>query len=96
MSKGSNGIKENMEDIADDASTLLAHAGDMTEEGLEGAKEQLAAAIEAAKETYAQLQKKAVQGAKAADKVVRNNPYAAIGIAAGVGVLVGYLISRRK
>ncbi|MDB6121574.1 MAG: hypothetical protein JWQ71_567 [Pedosphaera sp.] len=96
MSKRGNGVKDNMEDIADDASTLLAHAGEMTEEGLEGAKERLAAAMEAAKETYAQLQEKAVQGAKAADKVVRNNPYAAIGVAAGLGVLVGYLISRRK
>jgi ElaB/YqjD/DUF883 family membrane-anchored ribosome-binding protein len=96
MDKRSNGVRDNMEDIADDASTLLAHAGEMTEEGLQGAKEQLAAALETAKETYAQLQEKAVQGAKAADKVVRNNPYAAIGVAAGLGVLVGYLISRRR
>ena len=33
--------------------------------------------------------------AKAADRYVRDNPWTAIGVAAGVGVLVGVLIARR-
>jgi thiol-disulfide isomerase/thioredoxin len=38
---------------------------------------------------------KAVEGAKAADEAVRDNPYQAIGIAFGVGEIVGYLAMRR-
>jgi ElaB/YqjD/DUF883 family membrane-anchored ribosome-binding protein len=91
-----NGLKENMEDIMDDASTLLDHTQDMTEEGMARARQQLADAMEQVRNAYEVVQKKAVEGAKATDKAIRNNPYAAIGIAAGVGVLIGYLISRRK
>jgi ElaB/YqjD/DUF883 family membrane-anchored ribosome-binding protein len=38
---------------------------------------------------------KAVQGAKAADVVVREHPYQAIAIGVGVGALLGYLLARR-
>jgi ElaB/YqjD/DUF883 family membrane-anchored ribosome-binding protein len=41
------------------------------------------------------MQKQAIQSAKAADKLVRENPYRAAGIAFGVGALVGFLLSRR-
>ena len=51
--------------------------------------------MEAARETYSRMQDKAVQGAKATDKAIRENPYQAIGIAFGVGALVGFLLSRR-
>jgi ElaB/YqjD/DUF883 family membrane-anchored ribosome-binding protein len=37
-----------------------------------------------------------VAGAKATDEVIRANPYKAVGIALGVGVLVGYLLNRRN
>ena len=38
---------------------------------------------------------KAVESAKAADEAVHEHPYQAIGIALGVGALIGYLASRR-
>ncbi|EEF61628.1 DUF883 family protein [Pedosphaera parvula] len=91
-----NGLKENMEDMMDDASTLLNHTDDMTDDSMVQARKQLAEAMEQVRNAYEVVQKKAVEGAKATDKAIRNNPYAAIGIAAGVGVLIGYLISRRK
>ena len=52
--------------------------------------------MEQVRNAYEVVQSKAVQGAKATDKVIRNNPYAAMGVAVGVGVLIGYLITRRK
>jgi ElaB/YqjD/DUF883 family membrane-anchored ribosome-binding protein len=39
-------------------------------------------------------EEKAVERAKAADKVVRDHPYQTIGIALGVGVLLGMLARR--
>jgi len=75
---------------------LLAATTDIAGEKMMAARERLAGALDSAKDTYAQVQKKAIQGAKAADKVVRSHPYQTIGIAFGVGALAGFLWSRRK
>ncbi len=53
-------------------------------------------AVDRAKDLYQTAQDKAVGGAKAADRVIRANPYKAIGIAFGVGLLLGYLRTRRE
>jgi ElaB/YqjD/DUF883 family membrane-anchored ribosome-binding protein len=44
---------------------------------------------------YGRVREKAVEGAKAADQTVRENPYQAIAIALGVGALIGFLAARR-
>lgn len=46
-------------------------------------------------ELYAGARQKVVAGAKCTDEAIRANPYQAIAIAAGVGILVGLLIGRR-
>jgi ElaB/YqjD/DUF883 family membrane-anchored ribosome-binding protein len=40
-------------------------------------------------------EQKAVESAKAADRVVRDHPYQTIGVAFGLGVLLGVLLRRR-
>jgi ElaB/YqjD/DUF883 family membrane-anchored ribosome-binding protein len=40
-------------------------------------------------------QEKAVERVKAADKVIRDRPYQTIGVAFGIGLLIGFL-ARRK
>lgn len=52
----------------------------------------LEAVIEKAKERGARLQEQTAAAAKATDKVIRENPYQALGAAFGVGVLVGVLV----
>jgi ElaB/YqjD/DUF883 family membrane-anchored ribosome-binding protein len=54
----------------------------------------LEAAVEKAKAACDNLQEKTAAAAKATDKAVREHPYQAIGIAFGVGVLIGVLASR--
>jgi len=41
------------------------------------------------------VEKKTVEGAKVADRVVRDHPYETIGIAFGLGLLIG-ILARRK
>lgn len=91
-----NGMKENMEDIADDASTFLHSATGMTQDELGEARERLSQMLDQVRDAYEAVQEKAVEYTKATDKAIRRNPYPAIGIAAGIGILVGFLITRRR
>ena len=54
----------------------------------------LEAATEKAKEVCKRLQEQTVAAAKATDKAVREHPYPALGIAFGVGLLIGVLAMR--
>lgn len=81
--------------VAHDAEDLLkASAGEVSEKARE-ARARLTAAVERAKDACVGLQEKAVAGAKATDKAIREHPYQSIGIAFGVGVLIGVLVTRK-
>jgi ElaB/YqjD/DUF883 family membrane-anchored ribosome-binding protein len=54
----------------------------------------LEAATEKAKEVCQRLQDETVVAAKATDKAVREHPYQAIGVAFGLGVLIGVVVTR--
>jgi ElaB/YqjD/DUF883 family membrane-anchored ribosome-binding protein len=70
---------------------LEGAAGEMMEKGRElGAR--FSTALQNAKTN---IQEKTVAGAKATDRTIRGHPYESIGIAFGVGVLIGVLCARR-
>jgi ElaB/YqjD/DUF883 family membrane-anchored ribosome-binding protein len=94
--KKQNAILNEGEHLVEDAQALLAATAHVAEEKVVDARKRLAAAIEKGKETWNSVQEKAVAGAKAADQVIRDHPYQAIGVALGVGALIGFLISRRN
>ena len=81
--------------LAEDARALMAATADVAGEKVAEARKRLAAALESAKEIAGRVRDKAVESAKAADEAVRENPYQTIGIAFGVGALIGYLLARR-
>ncbi len=60
------------------------------------ARERLMSAIENGKKSWEKVQNRAVSTAKATDQVIRANPYRSLGVALGVGALVGFIISRRR
>ena len=84
-----------MGQLAEDARALIAATADVAGEKVSDARKRLAAALESGKEIYGRVREKAVEGVKAADEVVHEHPYQAVGIAFGVGALIGYLVSRR-
>jgi ElaB/YqjD/DUF883 family membrane-anchored ribosome-binding protein len=51
--------------------------------------------VEQSKELVGSFRNKAIAGAKATHKAVHENPYKAIGIALGIGAVVGYLLANR-
>ena len=81
--------------LAEDARALMAATADVAGEKVGEARKRLAAALDSGKQMLGRVKEKAVQGAEVADEAVREHPYQAIGIALGVGALIGYLAARR-
>jgi ElaB/YqjD/DUF883 family membrane-anchored ribosome-binding protein len=89
-----NLIKD-LKTVVNNGEELLQSAAEDLSEGGQVMRERLTAALEVAKETSRKLQAQAMEGAKAADRVVRQYPYQALGIAFGVGLLIGVLVNRK-
>jgi ElaB/YqjD/DUF883 family membrane-anchored ribosome-binding protein len=81
--------------LAEDARALMAATADVAEAKVAEARKRLAAALERGREISDCAREKVVEVAKASDAAVREHPYQAIGIAFGLGALLGYLVSRR-
>jgi ElaB/YqjD/DUF883 family membrane-anchored ribosome-binding protein len=88
-------LVSDLKTVAHDAEDLLkASASDVTEKARE-ARARLGAALERAREACGRLEERAVAGAKATDKVIRDHPYQSLGVAFGIGVLIGVLVTRK-
>jgi len=81
--------------LAGAARALMAATADVTGEKVAEARKRLAAALERGKEIYGRVREKAVDCARVTDEAVHEHPYQAIGIAFGVGAIIGYLVSSR-
>lgn len=95
MDRQKNAMTNDLSTLAEDARALITATANVAGDKVGEARERLAAALENSKEIYGRVRVKAVEGAKVADKTVRDHPYQAIGIALGVGALIGCLIARR-
>lgn len=85
-----------LENLADDAQALLTATANVAEEKVVEARRRLTTALEKGQEALKVVQDKAVEGVKATDSAIRSHPYQAIGVALGVGALIGFLVSRRN
>jgi ElaB/YqjD/DUF883 family membrane-anchored ribosome-binding protein len=95
MNKRTQTTSNDMGTLVEDARLLMAATADVAGEKVGEARKRLAASLESAKEIASRVRDKAVEGAKAADEAVREHPYQAIGIALGVGALIGLVVARR-
>jgi ElaB/YqjD/DUF883 family membrane-anchored ribosome-binding protein len=95
MNKQTQAIRNDIGTLAEDARALMTATADVAGEKVGEARERLAAALENGKEMYGRVREKAVEGVKVADQTVRENPYQAIGIALGVGAILGFLVARQ-
>jgi ElaB/YqjD/DUF883 family membrane-anchored ribosome-binding protein len=73
------------------ADSVSEHAAD----GLEALRERFDAVQRSFAEAYGQARKRVIAGAKYTDQTIRANPYQALAVAAGVGLLIGVLVGRR-
>ena len=95
MEKQTQASSNDVGSLADDARALMAATADVAGDKVCEARKRLAAALERGKELCEHAREKVVEGAKATDQAVREHPYQAIGVAFGVGAILGYLVTRR-
>ena len=81
--------------IVQDSEELLHATKDAVGDKASEVRERLTGALDAAKRTCHRFEEKALDGAKAADRSIRDHPYQSIGVAFGVGLLIGALVTRR-
>ena len=79
---------ESGQDLKNAAREGAQQAADATRE----ATHRLTAAMQSAKTN---IQEKTTAGARATDRCIREHPYESLGVAFGVGLLIGVLINRR-
>ena len=95
MEKQTQAMRDDLNTLAEDARALMVATADVAGEKVSEARKRLAAALESGKEVYGRVRDKAVEKAKVVDETVHEHPYQAMGIALGVGVLLGVLLARR-
>lgn len=88
-------LKEDIRALVHDAEEMLKVTADNMNDKVKDARSRLTAALERAKASSHQLEDKAAAAAKATDRVIRAHPYESIGVAFGIGVLLGVLVGRK-
>jgi ElaB/YqjD/DUF883 family membrane-anchored ribosome-binding protein len=90
-----DGTKEKLvQDLAtlvSDAEALVKATGGQLADKSKG---ELVAALDRVKASCHKLQDHAVAGARSADRIIREHPYQSVGVAFGIGLLIGVLVNR--
>ena len=84
-----------LKSVAHDAEELMKATANQAGEKVVELRERLSTALESAKVTAQRLEEKTIEAAKATDRTIREHPYQSIGIAFGVGLLIGVLVARK-
>jgi len=88
-------LTSDLKSVVQDAEELMKATAGQAGEKMNEVRSRLAAALESAKATCHRLEEKTIAAAKATDRTIREHPYESIGIAFGLGLLVGVLVARK-
>jgi len=75
---------------------LIDTSADIANDNIKELRERVTAALDYGKEVYDNVHDDVIEKAKSADHTVRENPYQVMGIALGVGAIVGFILSFRN
>jgi ElaB/YqjD/DUF883 family membrane-anchored ribosome-binding protein len=93
--EGNQRLTSDLKSAMSDAEEALRATGSQTSDKASEIRSRLNAALESARGTCQRLEEKTVAAAKATDRVIRDHPYESIGVAFGVGLLIGVLVARK-
>jgi ElaB/YqjD/DUF883 family membrane-anchored ribosome-binding protein len=94
LSESADSTVKELKALLAEAEGVLAATGSEAAAGVASLRDRTKAALEKTREAAHHAMDVAKQRASEADKAIHEHPYAAIGVAAGVGLLLGALLSR--
>ena len=89
-------MKGDLGSVAEDGKEQLETTDGQRSESVKELRKRLSAALDATKAAAQRLEDKTVAAAKATDRCIREHPYETLGVAFGLGLLIGVLAARRK
>jgi ElaB/YqjD/DUF883 family membrane-anchored ribosome-binding protein len=95
MSRNTRQFRNEVTALAEDARALLAATANVAEDQVVQARQRLASALERGENVYHRVRNEAVAEARATNLALHEHPYRAIGLAFGVGLLLGCFASCR-
>lgn len=95
MNSPTQTLGQDLDQLTEDANTLMTATADLAEAKIGEARKQLACMLKRSKEMYAVARQKALKSSQAADAVVHEHLYQTIAIGIGVGALIGFLCASR-
>lgn len=92
-------LLHDLQTVVEDAEALLQATAAQTGERIEGIRSRATESLKQARSRLHEVEDEALEQvrevAASTDEYVQANPWQAVGVAAGVGLLIGLLISRR-
>jgi ElaB/YqjD/DUF883 family membrane-anchored ribosome-binding protein len=89
-------LVESLKEMIDEAESMIIEtASHQMDETVEELREQLQERIDRLKASYQQAEERVIGVATATDTTIRQKPYQSLGMAAGIGVIIGLLLNRR-
>jgi ElaB/YqjD/DUF883 family membrane-anchored ribosome-binding protein len=92
-------LMKDLKNVLEDAEALLNATAGQAGERIQNARARAEETVRAARDRLSgateELSERAREAAGEADRYVRDNPWQAVGIAAGVAFVIGLLVSRR-
>lgn len=85
---------EEIKALLAEAEKVIASSKDIASEEISSLRDRLRSAVDRGRETATKAAEMARHGYAQADEAIHTHPYAAIGVAAGLGLLLGALLTR--
>jgi len=82
--------------VARHAKSLIAATSIIADANIDNARQKLAEVIETAKDGLDYVEESVAEGASRTDEFVRKNPYQAVGLGVGIGLVLGLYLCRRR
>jgi ElaB/YqjD/DUF883 family membrane-anchored ribosome-binding protein len=95
MSKNTRQFRNDVTALAEDARALLAATAHVAEDHVVSARQRLTAALEQGENLYHRVRDGAEAEAEATNRALHKHPYQAVGVAFGVGLLLGCFVACR-
>lgn len=93
------GLANSLRHMIDEADSLLKTAANSGDEAFDSVRDKLTEQVRQMRDQLDELQESAAyrakRAAREADRTVHEHPYEAMGVAAAVGLLIGFLVARR-